>query len=198
MEAALWRGEGDLEEATTPAVSSRGGLVALVNTSGPPWFDEYTGEELPLDQVERGMKELASFEHFGVTQWVPEKDVEGELVSSRWLLKRRDATTLKARIVAQQLNRGAAMDTFAATPTTTAHRLMLYIAHIKKLNVALGDMGTAFLHAPLPKDMIVHVQPPMNLRRPGEVWKLFKALYGLRQAPRLFQEFLAASLLKLG
>ena len=114
------------------------------------------------------------------------------------MLKRRDATTVKARIVVQQLNRGAEMDTFAATPTTTAHRLMPYIAHIKKLCVALGDVGTAFLHAPLPKDMVVHVQPPMNLRRAGEVWKLFKALYGLRQAPRLFQEFLAASLLKLG
>ena len=111
MEAALWRGEGDPEEVITPAVSSRGGLVAQVNTNGPPWFDEYTGEELPLDQVERGMKkELASFEHFGVTRCVPKKEVEGELVSKRWLLKRRDATTVKARIVVQQLNCGAEMD----------------------------------------------------------------------------------------
>ena len=41
---------------------------------------------------------------------------------------------------------------------------------------------------------MVFVRPPVNLRRPGCIWRLRKALYGLRQSPRLFQEFLAEAL----
>eukprot|EP00972_Heterocapsa_arctica_P011278 1653963-Heterocapsa_arctica.AAC.1 len=55
----------------------------------------------------------------------------------------------------------------------------------------LGDVSTAFLQAPLPDDSKVFVVPPMVDRRPGLIWRMRKALYGLRQSPRQFQEYLA-------
>ena len=71
---------------------------------------------------------------------------------------------------------------------------MMLIAVARKLELQLGDIGTAFLHASLSQGMMVFVRPPVNLRRPGCIWRLKKALYGLRQSPRLFQEFLAEAL----
>eukprot|EP00972_Heterocapsa_arctica_P067965 10033452-Heterocapsa_arctica.AAC.1 len=40
----------------------------------------------------------------------------------------------------------------------------------------------------------VYVRPPCNLRRDGVIWRLKKALYRLRQAPRLFSEFFGKTL----
>eukprot|EP00972_Heterocapsa_arctica_P100629 14837316-Heterocapsa_arctica.AAC.1 len=61
----------------------------------------------------------------------------------------------------------------------------------------LGDVSTAFLHAPLPAGAKVYVIPPACDRQPGKVWRM-KALYGLRQSPRLFQEHLAGILASEG
>eukprot|EP00972_Heterocapsa_arctica_P049582 7297611-Heterocapsa_arctica.AAC.1 len=53
----------------------------------------------------------------------------------------------------------------------------------------MGDVSTAFLHGALPEP--AYVRPPPNFRRPGVVWRLGKALYGLRKSPQLFQEHFA-------
>ena len=151
------------------------------------------------EEVEKGMKnETDAFERFKVYSWAPEEEAQGEIVSSRWLLKQRDPSTVKARIVAQQLNTGTPMDTFAATPTTTAQRLVMLIAFSRCWGLKLGDVGTAFLHALLTAGMDVYMRPPVNLRHHGQVRRLHKALYGLRQSPRLFQEFLAEAFTALG
>eukprot|EP00972_Heterocapsa_arctica_P018123 2677498-Heterocapsa_arctica.AAC.1 len=63
--------------------------------------------------------------------------------------------------------------------------------------VCIGDVSTAFLHAPLGAER-VYVRPPPNLREPGVLWRLQKALYGLRAAPRLFQEYMEKVLLTHG
>ena len=70
---------------------------------------------------------------------------------------------------------------------------MIYIAAVKHFLAKLGDVSTAFLHARLPKDEPpVIVRPPPNLQRKGWLWRLVRALYGLRTSPRLFQEHLVA------
>ena len=46
--------------------------------------------------------------------------------------------------------------------------------------------------------MHIFIKPPPNLRQEGMVWKLRKALYGLRVAPWLFQEFMARKLIEPG
>eukprot|EP00972_Heterocapsa_arctica_P065703 9697172-Heterocapsa_arctica.AAC.1 len=55
----------------------------------------------------------------------------------------------------------------------------------------IGDVSTAFLHAPLPTEDKVYVIPPLLDRKPGLIWRMRKALYGLRQSLGHFQEYLA-------
>eukprot|EP00972_Heterocapsa_arctica_P086459 12744063-Heterocapsa_arctica.AAC.1 len=61
-------------------------------------------------------------------------------------------------------------------------------------------MKTAFLHASLPPDRRVYQRPPMTERRQDKIclWVAQKALYELREASRLFQEHLAATVVKRG
>ncbi|CAE8598018.1 unnamed protein product, partial [Polarella glacialis] len=176
--------------------------IAVVNHSSktePPWHSDRDGSLLDPDQVEQGMaKERQSLRDFHVYTEVDESEPESlgaKIVPSAWVLGAKHGG-VKARLVAQQVNTGGWADTFAATPSGCAHRLLLLVAARKQWPVQLGDVSTAFLHASLPEP--VYLRPPATERKPGKVWKLAKALYGLRQSPQLFQQFLADQLAHLG
>eukprot|EP00971_Amphidinium_carterae_P025265 499008-Amphidinium_carterae.3 len=66
--------------------------------------------------------------------------------------------------------------------------------------IATSDISGAFLHAPLTEE--VHVTPPPEIytseAQPGVVWKLKHALYGLRQAPKAWQQHLTQVLSFMG
>eukprot|EP00972_Heterocapsa_arctica_P070695 10442983-Heterocapsa_arctica.AAC.1 len=61
-----------------------------------------------------------SLDNFGTYIWVPAKLAEQKgvvVIQSRWLLGERDeGARVKARVVAQQLNNGLPLDTYAAAP----------------------------------------------------------------------------------
>ena len=60
------------------------------------------------------------------------------------------------------------------------------------------DISTAFLHAPLSGEP-VYVWPPKEFYHFGKVlWRLKKAMYGLRSAPKDWQAHWAAVLLSIG
>lgn len=194
-------GGDDVEEfvARTRTISEE---VDLVSSSGPPYFDAVTGEQLPEDLVEKGMQaERESLEKFPVYVDAPEEEVSevgGQLIKSRWVFTRKSADRVKGRIVAQQLNLGEWADTFAATPTSLGQRLLLKIASEKGLVVKFGDISCAFPYAHLPPEEKIYLLPPESERRPGKVWKLLRALYGLRRSPQYFQDHFAGELEKLG
>ena len=83
----------------------------------------------------------------------------------------------------------------AYTPTLDScfAKMILKLAVVRSWTVAITDIRTAFLHAPLPEDRCVIVRPPAGLIRLGlvkktDVWWLRKALYGLRECPRLWAQ----------
>ena len=127
----------------------------------------------------------------------PEENIgDQKVIPMKWLLHDRPMKGIKARMVVQDVNRGGHQDTFAASPATLGQRLLVRMSVVNGWGV--GGVSTAFLHAPLPEGSVVLVDPPPSLKKQGYVWKLNKAVYGLRQAPRLFREFLARELEKTG
>ena len=168
--------------------------IELVQPIGPPWYDELTGEELEEQQVMDGMQaernSLGSFHTFDEVD-VSEGDKPGAVViPSRWVLTKKSPVRVKGRVVVQQVNTGSLMDTFAASPTSMAQRIIVQRALERGWSLVPGDVATAFLHAPLPEDMCILVKPPAT-EKSGCLWRLRKALYGLRVAPRLWQEWFA-------
>eukprot|EP00972_Heterocapsa_arctica_P027107 3986847-Heterocapsa_arctica.AAC.1 len=92
--------------------------VALIQETGPPWYDDLTGAPLDTDAVREAMqKERDSLDAFHVFERVPEEqtaeiwaDRDATVVRSRWVRIKKPDSRTKCRLVAQQFNRGAAMD----------------------------------------------------------------------------------------
>ena len=72
-------------------------------------------------------------------------------------------------------------------------RLMLSLACSKESTWSSIDITSAFLNADIHDDDIVLVTPPpilvkMDIVKPDTVWHVKKAIYGLREAPRRWQQ----------
>ena len=72
-------------------------------------------------------------------------------------------------------------------------RLLLAETNRRGWGLSSIDVSTAFLNADIEEGRIVVVRPPDILKRyglvgEGEFWKLDRALYGLKEAPALWQE----------
>ena len=101
----------------------------------------------------------------------------------------------KARVVVcgnfQQFQTGE--ETCANTPSFPMLRVLVSLASLHGWSVASWDVSTAFLYASLPEGQDVYCRPPnvlvrLGLVQPGIVWKLKKALYGLRTSPKAWEE----------
>eukprot|EP00972_Heterocapsa_arctica_P025769 3791017-Heterocapsa_arctica.AAC.1 len=62
-------------------------------------------------------------------------------------------------------------------------RLLLQRALANNWRIVAADVSTAFLHAKLDNDDVTYVVPPATGKKPGKVWRVWRALYGLRRAP---------------
>ena len=117
---------------------------------------------------------------------------------------------LKARFCARgdrQLEGVDFFDTFAPVVNWTTVRLMLILSIILGLSTKQVDYTAAFVHAPIDRDpnydslspeeqkrQGVFLQMPRGFSQPGKVLRLKRSLYGLRQSPRNFFQFLKAKL----
>ena len=87
-------------------------------------------------------------------------------------------------------------ETFAAVVRSATYRLLLVLAVLGNWQVIQHDFVTAFLNPPL--DTELYMELPPGIGKPGQVAKLLKTLYGLKQSPRLWFEALARLFASLG
>ena len=113
-------------------------------------------------------------------QWVASIVGVGEVVG-------KDGTKVEVEVNAEKNEED---NLFASTPSLVTMRLLLCMALARNWGITLGDVSTAFLHAAMLAE--VFVWPPKEFYPNGDcLWKLKKAMYGLRQAPKLWQEHFA-------
>ena len=148
-------------------------------------------------------KEMRSMRDFDVfdevdTKTLPEETLS-KAISTRWVKVRKSDGKVRCRVVVrgytQEVNDRD--EVFASTPSLTTLKLLLTLTSAFGWFVTTGDVSTAFLHAPMDTD--IFVIPPLEFYPEGGVlWKLKRALYGLRNAPKLWQEHFAACMKKNG
>ena len=78
----------------------------------------------------------------------------------------------------------------------TTVRILLIISVILGLDTKQVDYTCAFLHASITEDVYGHM--PRRFEEQGNVLKLKRSLYGLRQSPRNFFDHLRENLIKVG
>ena len=90
---------------------------------------------------------------------------------------------------------------YVSTPTFGTLRILLTMAQRNHWTIQAGDVSTAFLHAPAATDNL-YMWPPPELYSSGHntttVWKLNKAIYGLRSSPKSWQDHFAQVLQQMG
>ena len=147
-------------------------------------------------------KELNSFDRLNVKTDVWENTLDlrkVEILPGKVVMVKKpigDGTHLKkGRVVVcgnfQQVQPGE--ETCANTPSFPMLRTLISLASLQRWAVASWDVSTAFLYAQLPEEHVVYCRPPnalirLGLVQPGVVWKLNKALYGLRTSPKAWEE----------
>jgi hypothetical protein len=88
---------------------------------------------------------------------------------------------------------------YAATPTFSTLKLILAHALNNDFSMYIGDVSTAFLHASVIQP--TYVSPPEDYQTDSKenvVWKLKRAMYGLKSAPKSWQEHLKEVLQEMG
>ncbi|CAI7874249.1 unnamed protein product [Closterium sp. NIES-53] len=87
--------------------------------------------------------------------------------------------------------------TFAPVGHHTSVRILLCIAAVKHRPLRKIDVSNAFLYAIV--DAIIYVEQPHAFEEEGDaICLLKKSLYGIKQAPRLWQQHLHSILIELG
>ncbi len=115
---------------------------------------------------------------------------EHKVLGTRWVNNWK-GDDVRSRLVVQGCQQAldTTADIFAASPSLTTLMTLISIAVAKDWTMSTGDVSTAFLHADLTEE--VYVRPFAELAKPGHVWKLLKALYGLRSAPKHWADHFA-------
>jgi len=150
--------------------------------------------------------ELHQFTRNDVWTLVP-RPVEQNIIGTKWIFKNKideHGTVIqnKARLVAQGYTQIEGVDfdeTFAPVAKLESIRILLSIAWHLGFKLYQMDVKSAFLNGVLQEE--VYVEQPKGFQDPHyphHVYKLKKALYGFKQAPRAWYERLTTYLLAKG
>ncbi|CAH9081001.1 unnamed protein product, partial [Cuscuta epithymum] len=89
-------------------------------------------------------------------------------------------------------------ETFAPVAKMVTVRTILAIAASRGWETHQMDVDNAFLHGDLQEEVYMHLPPGYSSTKSGQVCKLLRSLYGLRQAPRCWFSKLTNALLSYG
>jgi hypothetical protein len=157
-----------------------------------------------LDAAE---SELKSFDDNNVYEWT-HLPSDRKLTGSHFIFKyKRDADgkifRLKVRFVAEGYSQIEGLDyseTFASVAKMTSIRMVFAIAAAYDLEIHQMDVKTAFLNADIDEE--IYIRPPEGSCSPDgdktKVWRLRKAIYGLKQASRMWYQKLDTFLSSVG
>ena len=183
----------------------------LTKDENMPEVNSDEDKEMPkftvLDDYEEMMKgrqkELNSQKEMGTMRVVIRTEAVGKrMIQTRWVDREKNGK-VKSRLVLKDYNRCQGRtqpEMFSPTPSTLSLKTMLAASSNDRHNdpesnhiTVSIDVHTGFLHADVGQDLFAEPPEPGEWCGAGlkeEVWKLNKALYGYRKAPKLWHKHL--------
>ena len=158
----------------------------------PQWYDAMNTETVSMAEN-------------GIATVVDPAEVDGmHFLNMRWVFNRkRDELgrieKYRARLVVKGFAQQHGVDydeVYSPVSKFTTARFLMSQAVQHDLDMMHLDVKAAFMHSKLEED--VYVKPPPGHPDHGKIWKLNKALNGLKQASRAWFQHLKSILLKMG
>ncbi|CAI7913794.1 unnamed protein product [Closterium sp. NIES-53] len=202
------------EDANLPRYTQSGlqilGLVTAVHGTNTPKEPATVQQALGGEHKEKWReamdRELKALEERNTWKFVPISVARNKTILTRkWVFRvktKADGTIdkFKARWVVHGFDQEHGRDfteTFAPVSRHTSLRILLAVAAMKKKKLRQIDVANAFLYAPVDAEIYVEL-PHGSYGEPNQVCQLLKSLYGIKQAPRLWQQYLHARLIRIG
>lgn len=139
-------------------------------------------------------KELEAHEKLGT--WETAELPKGcKAIDTKWVFRTKHDGTKKARLVARGFQEETTQNVYAPVARMSTVRLFLSKSVQDDVPIKQLDVPTAFLNGELKTD--IYIQYPDGVKKEErKVLKLRKALYGLKESPRLWNERLHNFLVK--
>ncbi|CAI7781328.1 unnamed protein product [Closterium sp. NIES-54] len=202
------------EDTNLPRYTQSGlqilGLVTAVHGAEPPkepaTIQQALGGEHREKWRETMDKELKALQECNTWKVVPIEVARNKTVlTGKWVFRvktKADGTTdkFKARWVVRGFDQEQGQDfteTFAPVSRHTSLRILLAIAAMNRKKLRQIDVANAFVYAPVDTKIFVELPHGSNAG-PNQICQLEKSLYGINQAPRLWQQHLHARLIRIG
>lgn len=155
-------------------------------------------------------KEAAQVEidaHIHNNTWTPSSLPPGKrAIPCRWVLTKKfkadgSLERFKGRLVAKGFHQRPGFDyleTFAPTVRMASIRTVLALSAIEDLDLRSVDISHAFVNGELEEEIYMEQPETFHFGKPGDVLRLNKSLYGLKQAGRVWSKKLHTALTQLG
>ena len=151
--------------------------------------------------MEAEWQDLRAKDVFGKTTKT-KATADGEVLPLKWVFTYKTdgdgyLSRFKARLVVRGDLQSPLDNTYAATLAIRNFRALIAIANYFDLELKQYDVPTAFLNAKI--DRTVYAETPESFRHiEGEIMRILRALYGLKESPLLWYNELRRELIKLG
>ena len=155
-----------------------------------------------MNAVKEELKTMKNLKVYKIVKIVPSRS---NIISSRWVFKyKRDAhgniTNRKARLVEKGYTQQYGIDykeTFAPTFKQDTIRIITVNTVLTNFNVVQIDINSAYFNAPL-NELIYMKAPEDHPSHNKYFWELRKALFGLKQAGKEWNDKFNIELIKIG
>lgn len=131
--------------------------------------------------------ELNSLKQFN-TYSVVKKPDNKRLIETKWVFKRKHDGIKKARLVAKGYQENIVNDVYAPVAKMATIRMLLAHALHHKYKVHQLDIPSAFLNGCLNSEIYLKIPEGFKIDDKNYAWKLNKAIYGLRESPKCWNE----------
>jgi hypothetical protein len=154
------------------------------------------------DAIEKELNFLWNMGTFTIVDALPpeRKAIESHLVFKIKRLGDGSIECYKARLVAQEFSQIPGLDfdeTYAPVVKLTSIRILCALAVRLKLHFHHLDVDTAFFNGELDEELYMHLPQGIG-EHAGKIVCLLKSIYGLKQAGRIWNQFLDAKIKKMG